>query len=74
MNFIGGIIKSFIERFLTKQSIIGFAAAILIAAVAVPLGMSSVELKNAICSAPQVTIEKPKADVQLPAQVPDVGK
>lgn len=74
MSFLNGILKSFIERFFSKNGIIGFVAALLIAIVAIPLGMSSSELKNAICSAPKVEIEQPKQIEKLEEKAPDVGK
>lgn len=74
MSFLNGIVKSFIERFFSKNGIIGFVAALLMAIVAIPLGMSSSELKSAVCSAPQVTIEKPKVEEKPEVKVEDARK
>lgn len=67
MNSI--ILQKLISMFISKKKIIGWASAIIIGAVALFAGMSSQEVKDAICSqeVPQVpqNVDKPVDSVDV---------
>ena len=57
MQFLIGLV----QRFVSKEKIIGFVAAVVIAVVAAVVGMSSDQVKSSVCGAPTVQIGTPQA-------------
>ena len=64
-------ILGMISRFFSKERIIGMVSALLMAIVAVFLGMSQASLKTAVCSGPAIELPKPGAGNPTTPRAPE---
>lgn len=62
-----------IKKLLDKKKVIGIVAAVVIAAIAAAMGMSSGALKEAICDAPVVELPKLEAPAGVVGGVAPTG-